>query len=82
MENEKWILRNDLIWFKPNVPLRPREGSLRLAHEHFFHFVKRPKEEGQNITTISLKSRSMSWTWSSATFGREETVIRPLFQFS
>lgn len=44
MQEERWILRNDLIWFKPNVPPRNEEDRLRLAHEHFFHFVKRPKE--------------------------------------
>lgn len=44
MEDDRWILRNDLIWFKPNVPPRPETDRLRLAHEHFFHFVKRPKE--------------------------------------
>lgn len=44
MENERWILRNDVIWFKPNVPPRPEKDRLRLAHEHFFHFVKRPTE--------------------------------------
>ena len=44
MENERWILRNDMIWFKPNVPPRPEKDRLRLAHEHFFHFVKKPKE--------------------------------------
>ena len=43
MENKGWILRNDLIWFKPNIPPRPEKDRLRLAHEHFFHFVKRPK---------------------------------------
>jgi DNA modification methylase len=26
------------------VPPRPEKDRLRLAHEHFFHFVKRPKE--------------------------------------
>jgi len=43
MQENKWILRNDLIWHKPNaLPLR--EGDrLNLAHEHFFHFVKKPK---------------------------------------
>lgn len=42
MQDKKWILRNDLIWHKPNaLPLR--EGDrLNLAHEHFFHFVKKP----------------------------------------
>lgn len=44
MQDRRWILRNDLIWYKPNVPPRPEEDRLRLTHEHFFHFVKRPKE--------------------------------------
>jgi len=44
MQDRGWILRNDLIWYKPNVPPRPEADRLRLAHEHFFHFVKRPKE--------------------------------------
>ena len=44
LQDQRWILRNDLIWFKPNVPPRPDKDRLRLAHEHFFHFVKRPKE--------------------------------------
>ena len=44
MQSKKWILRNDLIWHKPNVPPRPEKDRLRLAHEHFFHFVKKPVE--------------------------------------
>ena len=44
LQERRWILRNDLIWHKPNVPPRPEPDRLRLAHEHFFHFVKRPKE--------------------------------------
>lgn len=44
MQSKRWILRNDLIWYKPNVPPRPEQDRLKLAHEHFFHFVKRPKE--------------------------------------
>jgi site-specific DNA-methyltransferase (cytosine-N4-specific) len=43
MQERRWILRNDLIWFKPNIPPRFEGDRLRLAHEHFFHFVKRPK---------------------------------------
>jgi len=43
MQERRWILRNDLIWFKPNKPPRPERDRLRLSHEHFFHFVKRPK---------------------------------------
>ena len=44
LQESRWILRNDLIWFKPNVPPRADTDRLRLAHEHFFHFVKRPTE--------------------------------------
>ncbi|MGW0764168.1 DNA-methyltransferase [Streptomyces sp. NPDC002676] len=44
MQENRWILRNDLIWEKRNVPPRPEKDRLRLAHEHFYHFVKRPKE--------------------------------------
>jgi DNA modification methylase len=44
MQERRWILRNDLIWLKPNVAPRPESDRLRLAHEHFFHFVLRPKE--------------------------------------
>lgn len=44
MQERRWILRNDLIWYKPNVPPRPETDRLRLSHEHFFHFVKRPTQ--------------------------------------
>ncbi len=44
MQEQRWILRNDLIWYKPNVPPRPERDRLRLAHEHFFHFVHRAKQ--------------------------------------
>ena len=44
MQDDRWILRNDVIWFKPNVPPRPEMDRLRLAHEHFYHFALRPKE--------------------------------------
>lgn len=44
LQQARWILRNDLIWNKPNVPPRPEKDRLRLAHEHFFHFVLRPTE--------------------------------------
>ena len=42
MQERRWILRNDVIWHKPNIPPRPERDRLRLSHEHFFHFVVRP----------------------------------------
>lgn len=44
LQDRRWILRNDLIWYKPNVPPRPFKDRLALTHEHFFHFVHKPKE--------------------------------------
>jgi DNA modification methylase len=42
MQERVWILRNDLIWHKPNAVPRPEGDRLRSTHEHFFHFVKKP----------------------------------------
>lgn len=41
MQEVGWILRNDVIWAKSSVAPRPERDRLRLAHEHFFHFVQR-----------------------------------------
>jgi DNA modification methylase len=41
MQEAGWILRNDVIWAKTSVAPRPERDRLRLAHEHFFHFVQR-----------------------------------------
>lgn len=42
MQELGWILRNDVIWHKPNAVPRPEGDRLRSVHEHFFHFVKKP----------------------------------------
>jgi site-specific DNA-methyltransferase (adenine-specific) len=42
MQERGWILRNDMIWHKPNAVPRPEGDRLRSTHEHFFHFVKKP----------------------------------------
>jgi DNA modification methylase len=79
MQEHRWILRNDLIWYKPNVPPRPERDRLRLAHEHFFHFVIRPsqgrakyyydrakaEEPGNDVVTCSVRPGQDS---HSATF--------------
>ncbi len=44
MQSRGWILRNDVIWHKPNAVPRPEGDRLRNTHEHFFHFVKKPKQ--------------------------------------
>jgi site-specific DNA-methyltransferase (adenine-specific) len=63
MQDRRWILRNDLIWHKPNIPPRPEKDRLRLAHEHFFHFVK---------------SNQVAKTWSVSTPGpAQATTVLP-----
>ena len=43
MQEEGWILRNDIIWHKPNaVPSFSRDRRLP-RYEHIFHFVKGKK---------------------------------------
>lgn len=86
MQDQRWILRNDLIWSKPNVPPRPEVDRLRLAHEHFFHFVKRPKTgrakyhyditatEARSIDVVTCLVRPGE-NGHSATF--PESLIRP-----
>ena len=43
MQEAGWILRNDLIWAKPNPIPRPELDRLRLSHEHWLHFVLRQR---------------------------------------
>jgi len=91
MQEQRWILRNDLIWHKPNIAPRPERDRLRLSHEHFFHFVLRPKEgrakyhydmaavEDGARDVITLHARAGS-DGHSATFPRE--LIRPRIESS
>ncbi len=44
LEDDGWILRNDLIWNKSGPMPRPEKDRLRNTHEHFFHFVLRPRQ--------------------------------------
>lgn len=86
MQSRRWILRNDLIWSKPNVPPRPEKDRLRLTHEHLFHFVHRPSEGrasyfydldevepgGRDVVTVNARSGAHG---HSATFPPD--LIRP-----
>jgi len=86
MQDRGWILRNDLIWYKPNATPRPEGDRLKLSHEHFFHFVKKPKlgrpayfydvsyAEERHNDVISVNA-APGENGHSATFPRE--LIRP-----
>ncbi len=86
MQEAGWILRNDLIWSKPNVMPRPEPDRLRLSHEHWLHFVVRRAnsraryyydlgecEEGARDVVVSPAIRGSDG--HSATFPAE--LIRP-----
>jgi len=86
MQQRGWVLRNDLIWYKPNATPRPEGDRLKLSHEHFFHFVRkstrgrptyyfdsRYMEERNNDVVII--NAAPGENGHSATFPRE--LIRP-----
>ncbi len=89
MQDRRWILRNDLIWHKPNIPPRPERDRLRLAHEHFFHFVQRPtsgrakyfydlkfvESKANDVVTVNARSGEVE---HSATFPEELVLPRIL----
>ena len=91
MQDKRWILRNDVIWHKPNIPPRPETDRLRLSHEHFFHFVVRPthgraryyydisETEGRSNDVITQNVRPGD-NGHTATF--PETLIRPRIRSS
>lgn len=86
MQKHGWILRNDVIWYKPNVTPRPEGDRLKLSHEHFFHFVKKPsagrpkyfydesqaEERHNDVVTVNVAPGEDG---HSATFPRD--LIRP-----
>jgi site-specific DNA-methyltransferase (cytosine-N4-specific) len=41
--DDGWILRNDIIWHKPNAMPSSVKDRLTQTYEHIFHFVKRRK---------------------------------------
>jgi len=43
LQKDGWILRNDIIWFKPNHMPSSVKDRLTNTYEHIFHFVKSKK---------------------------------------
>jgi len=43
MIKQGWILRNKIIWYKPNHQPSPVKDRLSNTYEEVFHFVKQPK---------------------------------------
>jgi len=92
MQEAGWILRNDVIWSKSDVPPRPsNDDRLKLAHEHFFHFVHRRTNSRAHYyydlqaaeagaRDVIQVQRSKGRDGHSATFPAE--VVRPRIESS
>lgn len=57
MDEQGWILRNDVIWNKIKGPDNTND-KLRNIHEYVFHFVKKSKGYYYNTAAIRAKPRS------------------------
>lgn len=44
LQNEGWILRNDIIWHKPNAMPHSAKNRLTTDHEYIFFFTKKNKD--------------------------------------
>jgi site-specific DNA-methyltransferase (cytosine-N4-specific) len=69
LQEDTWILRNDLIWAKPDTMPRPERDRLRMSHEHFFHFVLRPSR-GRASYYYDLEAAEHG--------GRDVVSVRPI----
>lgn len=69
LQKDGWILRQDIIWYKPNV--MPAGGTAHNrctpAHEHIFFFTKRPS--GYNFNVDAIKEKANSEKGEGVAFG-------------
>ena len=54
IEEQGWILNNDIIWKKTSATPTSFKKRLTNSYEHFYHFVKNPKFY-YNLTTLNAK---------------------------
>ncbi len=57
MDNQGWILRNDVIWNKLKGGMDNTKDRLANTHENVFHFVKQAKGYYYNADAIRSKPR-------------------------
>lgn len=54
MDQQKWVLRNDVVWNKLKGPDNSKD-KLRNVHEYIFHFVKDSKDFYYDVDAIRSK---------------------------
>lgn len=57
MDDQKWVLRNSVIWNKHKGGLDSSKDKLRNIHENIFHFVKDEKKYFYDTTNIRSNAR-------------------------
>ena len=57
IDDQKWILRNSVIWNKHKGGLNSSNDRLRNLHENMFHLVKNAKDYFYNANAIRTKPR-------------------------
>ena len=60
LQNDGWILRNDIIWHKPNPMPSSVKDRLNCTYEHVFHFVKSRKYY-YNLDAIREPHKVETW---------------------
>ena len=76
MDEQKWILRNSIIWNKHKGGLQSSNDRLRNVHENFFHFVKKAKGYYYDANSIRTKPREASVKNGSVVSATGVTGIR------
>lgn len=57
MRARGWILRNDIIWYKPNFQPSPVKDRLANTYEHIFHFVKQKRGYYYDLDSVRLPNK-------------------------
>jgi len=57
MDDQKWVLRNSVIWNKHKGGLDSSKDKLRNIHENIFHFVKNGKKYFYDTSNIRYQAR-------------------------
>jgi len=72
LQEDGWILRNDIIWNKPNPMPSSVKDRLNTTYEHIFHFVKSlPKTNWLLDVPYNEKEE---WTWLAALIDGEGCI--------
>jgi DNA modification methylase len=76
VDEQKWIMRNSIIWNKHKAGLHSSSDRLRNVHENVFHFVKTSKGYYYDASAIRTKPREATVKNGSVVSATGVTGIR------